>query len=78
VLKGELENNSRKPRDLTKNRHSGSLKKSQLTSSQVMLKKGDDVTGDDADYEVRSSVSQNRVLVTPCTCSRHSFLYIRG
>jgi hypothetical protein len=31
MLKGEPENDSRKPRDPPKNRHSESLKKSQLT-----------------------------------------------
>jgi hypothetical protein len=36
TLKGESENNSRKPRVLVKNRHSDSLKKGQLTLSQVM------------------------------------------
>ncbi len=36
--KGDLENNSRKPRDL--NRPSGNLKKSQFTLSQGMMKKG--------------------------------------
>ncbi len=53
--RGESENNSRKLRDLLKNRHSDSLKKSQLTLSQRMLKKGDvkDDTDDDDD-EVRT------------------------
>jgi hypothetical protein len=41
--RAELENNSRKPRDLTKNRHSDSLKKGQLTLYQGMMKKGDDL-----------------------------------
>ncbi len=55
--KGELENNSRKPRDLTKNRHSDSLKKSQLTLSQGMMKKSDvvAVADDFDDNEVRTS-----------------------
>jgi hypothetical protein len=55
MLKGESENNSRKLRDLLKNRQSDSLKKSQLTLSQRMLKKGDvnDDTDDDDD-EVRT------------------------
>jgi hypothetical protein len=50
-------NYSRKPRDLLKNRLSKSLKKSQLTLSQEMLKKGDIV--DDADNidEVRIGAS---------------------
>ncbi len=56
--KGELENNSRKPRDLTKNRHSDSLKKSRLTIFQGMMKKGDViVVADDDTDRVRSSVS---------------------
>jgi hypothetical protein len=55
--KGELETNSRKPRDLTKNM-CDSLKKSQLTLSQLMMKKGDVViVADDDDDEVRTSVS---------------------
>jgi hypothetical protein len=40
-------------------------KKSQLTLSQGMLKKGDVV--DDADDEVRTSASQNRVTATLST-----------
>ncbi len=43
TLKGELENSSRKPRDLTEGRQSDSLKKGQLTLSQGKMKKGDDV-----------------------------------
>jgi hypothetical protein len=39
--KGELKNNSRKPRDLTKHRHSDRLKKNQLTLSQGVMQKGD-------------------------------------
>ncbi len=55
--KGELENNRGKPRDLLKNRHSDSLKKSQLTISQEMLKKGDvAVDADHDDDKVRTSV----------------------
>jgi hypothetical protein len=46
-----LENNSRKPRDLTKNRHIDSLKKDQLTLSQGMVKKGDNVAVDDDDVD---------------------------
>ncbi len=51
MLKGESENISRKLRDLLKNRHSDGLKKSQLTLSQRMLKKGDvnNDTDDDDD-----------------------------
>jgi hypothetical protein len=51
-----LENNSRKPGDLTKNRHCDSIKKSQLTLSQRMIKKGDVIVvaaADDDDDEVR-------------------------
>jgi hypothetical protein len=44
-----LENNSRKPRDLTKNRHIDSLKKDQLTLSRGMVKRRDDVAVDDDD-----------------------------
>jgi hypothetical protein len=39
---------------------------SQLVLCQRMMKKGDDVAGDDDD-EVRTSVSQNRVAATLCT-----------
>ncbi len=38
VLKGEFENNSRKPRDLIENRHSDSLTKGQPTLSQGKMK----------------------------------------
>jgi hypothetical protein len=48
-----------KPRDLTKNRHSTSLKKGQLTLSQGKMKKGDDVAVDDNDDAVRTNVSQD-------------------
>jgi hypothetical protein len=61
MLKGELENNSTKPRDLTENRHSDGLKKGQLTFSQGKMKKGDDVADDNDDDAVRTSVSQERV-----------------
>ncbi len=54
-----MENNSRKPKDLTKNRHSDSLKKGQFTLSQGMVKKGDDVVVDDDDDAVRTNVLQN-------------------
>jgi hypothetical protein len=49
MLKGVSENDSGQPSDLLKNRRSDSLKKSQLTLSQGMLKKGaddDDEVGD--------------------------------
>jgi hypothetical protein len=49
-----------KPKDLTKDRHSDSLKKSQLTLSQGMMKKGDAlVVDDDDDIEVRTISSEN-------------------
>jgi hypothetical protein len=64
MLKKESENDSKKPRDLLKNRHSGSLNKSHLTLSQGMLKKGN-VNSDADDYdEVRTSASQNHATVT--------------
>ncbi len=49
-----------------KTRHSDSLKKSQLTLSQNMMKKGDIVVivVDDDDDERRSSASQNRAKAT--------------
>jgi hypothetical protein len=62
-----LENKSSKPSNQTKNRHHGSVGKSQLTLSQDMLKKGDVIVVADDDYEVRTSVSQNRVTATLCT-----------
>jgi hypothetical protein len=52
--RGELENTSKKPRDLTRNRNSDSQRKGQLTLSQSMVKNGDDVAVDDYD-----DVSQN-------------------
>jgi hypothetical protein len=60
-----LENNSRKPRNLTKNRLSDSLKKGQLPLYHGMVKKGDDVAvDDDDDAVVRTSSSQNRMTTT--------------
>jgi hypothetical protein len=53
---GGLENKSGKPMDLTKNWHSDSSKKCQLTLCQDMVEKGDDVPVDDD--AVRTSVSQ--------------------
>ncbi len=67
TLMGELENNSRKPRDLLKSRHGDSLKKRQLTLSQGMMKKGDIVSDADDDDEVRTSVSENHATATLCT-----------
>jgi hypothetical protein len=66
TLKGKLENNSRKPRDLVKNRHNDSLICGQLTLSQGKLMKRSDVAADDDDA-VRTSVSQDRVTATLCT-----------
>ncbi len=63
--KGELENNSRKSRGLTKKRHSDSLKKGN-TLTQGKMKKEDDVADNKYDA-VRTSVSQDRVTVTLCT-----------
>jgi hypothetical protein len=63
ILKGELENNSRKPMDLVKNRHSDSLIKGQLTLSQGKMKKGDDVADDDDDA-IRTSVSQDYIALS--------------
>ncbi len=66
TLKGELENNSRKPRGLLKNRHSDSLKKNQLTLSQGMMKKGD-ICDDADDDKVRTRTSQNHATALVCT-----------
>jgi hypothetical protein len=66
-VQGRIKNNFRKPRDLLKNRHSDGLKKSQLTLSQEMLKKGDVDDDADDDDEVRTSASQNHVTATPST-----------
>ncbi len=62
-----MENNSRKTRDLTKTRQSGSLNKGQITLSQGMVKKGDVVAVDKGDDAVRTSVSQNQVTTALCT-----------
>ncbi len=60
MLKGELENNSRQPRDLVGKLAQTSLKKVKLTLSQGKKKKGDEVADDkDDDDAVRTSVSQN-------------------
>jgi hypothetical protein len=61
-----LENNSRKPRDLTENRQSDSLKKGKLALSLGKMKKGNDVTDDDDDDVVRTSVSQDQMTATLC------------
>ncbi len=49
-----MENNSRKPKDLFKTRHSDRLRKGQLIISQGKMNKGDDVAEDDD--VVRTSV----------------------
>ncbi len=54
MLKGELENDSKQPRYLLKNRLSDNPKKSQLILTQGMAKKGDD--DHDVDDEVRTTV----------------------
>jgi hypothetical protein len=60
MLKGELENNSRQPRELVRKLAQTSLKKVKLTLSQGKKKKGDEVADDkDDDDAVRTSVSQN-------------------
>jgi hypothetical protein len=62
---GESENNSRKQSYLLKNRHSDSLKKSQLTLSQGMTKKGDVVDDADDNDAVRTTASQNCATALP-------------
>jgi hypothetical protein len=57
VQKEELENNSRKTRDLLKIRHRDSLIKNQITLSQGMMKKGDVVLLANDDDEVRTRTS---------------------
>jgi hypothetical protein len=60
MLKGELENNSRQPRELVRKLAQTSLKKVKLTLSQGKKKKGDEVADDkDDDDARRTSVSQN-------------------
>ncbi len=62
MLKGELENNSRKPWGITENNHSDSLIKTQLTLVQGKMKMGDDVADDN--NAMRTSVSQYQVTAT--------------
>jgi chorismate mutase len=52
TLNKELENNSRKLRDLVKNRHSDSQEMGQLKLSQGKMKNGYDVVDDDDDDAV--------------------------
>jgi hypothetical protein len=66
MLKGELESNTRKPRDLVKKRLSESLKKGQLTLHHSKMKKGDDVADDEDSDVVRTCVSQDQVTATLC------------
>jgi hypothetical protein len=47
------------PKDLTKNRHSDSLKKDNLLFLRGKMKKEDDVIGEVDDDVVRTSVSQD-------------------
>jgi hypothetical protein len=49
MLKEEMDNNLRKPRDLVKNRCSDSQKRGQITLSQYRMKKGNDVADGDDD-----------------------------
>jgi hypothetical protein len=60
MLKGDLENNSRKPRELVKNRLVTAWKKGQFTLSQGKIKNGDDVADDNDDDVVRTNVSQDQ------------------
>jgi hypothetical protein len=75
TLKGELENNSRKPRDPSENWHSDSLKKILLSLSQSKKKRGDEIADDEDSDAVRASVPQDRVTVTLCT--EELFLHIQ-
>jgi hypothetical protein len=65
--RGELNNNSRKPRGLPNNRHCGNPKKGPLTLSQGMVEIGDDVAVDDDDDVARTSGLQ-----TPVTATLHT------
>ncbi len=60
MLKGELKNNSIKPRELVR-------KKVLLSPSQGKKKKGDDVAIDEDDDAIRTSVSQDQVIAPLCT-----------
>ncbi len=55
----------------TKNRHSDSLKKSQFTIFQGMMKKGDVSIADD---KVRTSALQNGMTATAALCTEEFFL----
>ncbi len=59
-----MENNSR---DLLKNRHNDSLKKSQHTLSQGMMKNGDVIIDANDGVEERISASQNHATALLCT-----------
>jgi hypothetical protein len=69
MLKEELESSSKTPRDQTINRHSGSLKKGQLTLSQGRMKMRDDVADDD---------DVVRTNVTAPLCTEELFFRTRG
>jgi hypothetical protein len=73
TLKGELENKSRKARDLV----SDSLKKGQITLSQGKMKK-DDLADDEDDDVERTSVSRDRVTVTLCAVQLRSLALDTG
>jgi hypothetical protein len=64
MLKGQSKNVFRKPRNLLENRHNDSLKESQFTLSQGIMKKKAVVDDADADDEMRASASQNHVTAT--------------
>ncbi len=59
-VKIRVGNDSRPPSDLLKNSSSDNLKKSQVTLSQGMLKKGDVYNETDVDNAVRISASRKR------------------
>ncbi len=67
MLEGELENNSRKPRNLIRKLAQWQPKKVKLTLSQGKEMKGDEDVYEDDDDAVRTSVSQDRMPVTLCT-----------
>jgi hypothetical protein len=66
MLQRELENNSRKPRDLVKNRRADSLKK--WSNFFLGIKKKEyDVADDKDEVDVITRVSLDRVTATLCT-----------
>ncbi len=62
-----MEDNSKKPRDLLKNRNGDGLKKNQLSLFQGMTKKAEVIIVADNDDELRTSVSENPATATLCT-----------